>query len=48
MKLKFYIIIISGIILFTIILPSRNRLCEFRFKMIIAEISAVMAYESRQ
>ena len=48
MKLRFCITIISGIIFILIILLSRNRLCEFRLKTMVAEISAVMAYESKQ
>ncbi|PJZ02778.1 endonuclease [Pantoea rodasii] len=48
MKLSFSKLIIGGLMLFVLCLISRNTLCELRFKIFTAELSAVMAYEVKQ
>ncbi len=48
MKLSFSKLIIGGLMLLALCLVNRNTLCELRFKIFSAELSAVMAYEVRQ
>lgn len=48
MKSKYGLLVISGLILLGLSLSNRGSLCELRLRIMSAELSAVLNYETRQ